>query len=186
MFSSKAEGILPVQIGGLNVSLRTDVVECDVPLLFSKEAMKEAKIVGEVRLKHVQIIWRGGHPSFVSVIMSHEMLPQITVPTKINRNSCKLYDHIFTRFKNTNIHVNAGIYETKISDHLPVFISLNTIQAQRANPQYKTIRDTKMEHIQCYLDKVASKISNTEFDKSLNGDSNSTYNNRPSHKKWPE
>lgn len=63
---------------------------------------------------------------YLDTMMTHELLPQITLPTKINRNSCKLYDHIFTRIKNDKISSSACIYVTKISDHLPVLISLKT------------------------------------------------------------
>ena len=60
---------------------------------------------------------------YMDTMMTSGFISKITVPTKINRNSCKLYDHIFTCFKNTSIKSDACIYLTNISDHLPVFLT---------------------------------------------------------------
>ena len=38
---SKASVVIPVQIDGVDLKIRTDVVECDVPLLFSKTFIKQ-------------------------------------------------------------------------------------------------------------------------------------------------
>ena len=39
---------------------------------------------------------------YLDTMMTNELLPRITLPTKINRKSCTLIDHIFTRIKNEN------------------------------------------------------------------------------------
>ena len=46
---------------------------------------------------------------YMDTMMTSGFIPKITLPTKINRNSCKLYDHIFTCFKNTSIKSDACI-----------------------------------------------------------------------------
>ena len=38
---------------------------------------------------------------YMDSMITNGFVPKITLPTKINRNSCKLYDHIFTRLKKT-------------------------------------------------------------------------------------
>ena len=73
---------------------------------------------------------------YMDSMLTNGFAPKITLPTKINRNSCKLYDHIFTRFKNTSIKSDAFIYLTNISDHLPVFFSLNYMKTQTNKPIY--------------------------------------------------
>ncbi len=73
---------------------------------------------------------------YLDSMISNGLLPKITLPTKINRNSCKLYDHIFTRLKNDSIKSDSCIYLTSISDHLPVFLSLNFPGKRTARPKF--------------------------------------------------
>ena len=114
---------------------------------------------------------------YLDTMMSHELLPQITLPTKINRNSCKLYDHIFTRIKNDKISSSACIYVTKISDHLPVLISLKTDRKKwQDKPKYKHVRDTSDENYRKYLENVAEQLGNTQFETSLTTNPNEAYN----------
>ena len=114
---------------------------------------------------------------YLDSMMSHELLPRITLPTKINRNSCKLYDHIFSRIRNEKITSSACIYVTKLSDHLPVFISLKNDKAQwKDKPKYRWIRDTSSKNYEKYLEKVAEIIRNTQFETSLATDPNEAYN----------
>ena len=51
---------------------------------------------------------------YFDAMRANELTPQITLPTKINRNSCKLYDHIFTLIKSQGYNTNSCIYVTKI------------------------------------------------------------------------
>ena len=79
---------------------------------------------------------------YLDTMMTHELLPRITLPTKINKKSCTLYDHIFTRMKNENIISNACIYVSKIFDHLPVFINLQHEKSKwNDSPKYRYFRD---------------------------------------------
>ena len=113
---------------------------------------------------------------YLDTMITNEFVPKITLPTKINRNSCKLYDHIFTRFKNTSIKSDACIYLSNISDHLPVFLSLNFMKNQRNRPTYIEKRENTMENQRKYVDMVAQKLAQTHFDSCLTTDPNSDYN----------
>ena len=113
---------------------------------------------------------------YLDTMMTHELLPRITLPTKINRKSCTLIDHIFTRIKNEKITSNACIYVSKISDHLPVFISLQHESSRWKNcPKYRYFRDTSTENYKKYLKNVADKIEKTYFDTSLSSNPNDSY-----------
>ena len=96
---------------------------------------------------------------YLDTMMTHELLPRITLPTKINRKSCTLIDHIFTRIKNEKITSNACIYVSKISDHLPVFISLQQETSRWKNcPKYRYFRDTSTENYKKYLKMLQIKL----------------------------
>ena len=73
---------------------------------------------------------------YMDSMITSGFVPKIKLPTKINRNNCKLYDHNFTRFKNTSIKSDACIYLTNISDHLPVLLSMKFMKNQINRPIY--------------------------------------------------
>ena len=84
----------------------------------------------------------------------HGLTPQITLPTKLNRNSCKLYDHIFTRCLNPDTKITSGIYLTKISDHLPVLMSITTTKKRKTYPKFKLSRNSTKRNINNFLGEV--------------------------------
>ena len=111
---------------------------------------------------------------YFDAMRANELTPQITLPTKINRNSCKLYDHIFTLIKSQGYNTNSCIYVTKISDHLPVFCSLNHTSVTKETPKYKTIKDTSNSNIALFLNNIANKIQSTQFKPCLSTNPNET------------
>ena len=113
---------------------------------------------------------------YLDSMITNGFLPKITLPTKINRNSCKLYDHIFTRIKNTSIKSDSCIFLTNISDHLPVFLSLNFMKKHDTRPTYIEKRDNSAKNQRLFLDKVAERLSKTQFDNCLTTNPNTDYN----------
>ena len=113
---------------------------------------------------------------YLDSMISNGLLPKITLPTKINRNSCKLYDHVFTRLKNNSTKTDACIYLTNISDHLPVFVSLKFQDARRTKPEYFEKIANSAHNQQQFLDKTAEKLAQLSFDSCLTTNPNSDYN----------
>lgn len=55
---SQKRVILPCWIGGLRANITTDVVECDIPLLMSKDSMKKAKMILDFERDIAKIVGR--------------------------------------------------------------------------------------------------------------------------------
>ena len=113
---------------------------------------------------------------YMDSMITNGFVPKITLPTKINRNSCKLYDHIFTRFKNTSIKSDACIYLTNISDHLPVLFSMNFMKNQTHKAVYIEKRENSIKNQRKFVDMSAHKLSQIHFDNCLTTDPNIDYN----------
>ena len=113
---------------------------------------------------------------YLDSMITNGLVAKITLPTKINRNSCKLYDHIFTRLKNTSIKSDACIYLTNISDHLPVFLSLQFNHKLVSRPKYIEQRANTTQNQTLLLDKTAEKLSQVYFDSCLTTDPNIDFN----------
>ena len=63
--------------------------------------------------------------NFINLMRSYNFRPLITRPTRIDRNdTLTLIDHIWTNCLNTT---DAGIFLADITDHLPIFCSLQSL-----------------------------------------------------------
>ncbi len=132
-------------------------------------------IVGDINYNIIECSTNNTCQEYLDAMLAYELIPEITLPTKLNRNSCKLYDHIFSHLKSDNIQTTACIYLTDISDHLPVFISLKNVKQAQSRPTYRYIRDTSNENCKKYLNKIAEMIAATEFETSLTTNPNIAY-----------
>ena len=140
-----------------------------------KSDQHDTVLVGDMNYNLIEAPICNKTQEYLDTMLSYELLPQITVPTKINRNSCKLYDHIFTRFK-SNKRTDACVYVSHISDHLPVLISIKTQKEVNDIPKHRYIRDTSEKNYTMYLNKVSELIKTTQFEDSLTSDPNINQN----------
>ena len=56
---------------------------------------------------------------FLDTLLSYNLLPLITLPSRITPNTSSLLDHLYTN-KMSNSY-DSGLIYTALSDHLPVF-----------------------------------------------------------------
>ncbi len=141
-----------------------------------KQDNTDSVILGDLNYDLIETNTNHMCQEYLDSMISSGFIPKITLPTKINRNSCKLYDHIFTRFKNTSIKSDSCIYLTNISDHLPVLLSLNFMKTQTNTPTYVEKRDNSIKNQQLFMDKTAEKLAQIHFDSCLTTNPNTDYN----------
>ena len=151
------------------------MVEFEPYLQKIKSDSTNSLIVGDINYNLIESSTNNMCQEYLDAMLSYELIPEITLPTKLNRNSCNLYDHIFSHLKSDSIRTMACIYLTDISDHLPVFISLKTNNTKQDTPKFRYIRDNSNENCKKYLNKVAELIASTQFDTSLTSDPNVAY-----------
>ena len=141
-------------------------------LIKIKSDSKDSILVGDTNYNLLEVSSHTATQDFLDTMISHELIPKITVPTKINKNSCKLYDQIFTHFKSENIVSNSCVYISQISDHFPVMISIKKKRSWKEMPKYKISRDITTTNYKKYLAKMAEYVENTHFDYVLTTDPN--------------
>ena len=106
-----------------------------------KSEKNDTIIAGDTNFNLIAIANESKCQEYFDAMISYDFLPQITTPTKLNRGSCKLYDHIFTRIKSENNTCDSCVYISDISDHLPVLLSIRTNNSPPKQPKYKYVRD---------------------------------------------
>ena len=108
---------------------------------------------------------------YFDLLITNEFLPQITAPTKINRLSCNLLDHIFTKVS-PNFILDSGILITSLSDHLPTFLSISSFGSKTTKPKYKTIKDFSEQNMKKVLSRLENLMQKTKYETCLSKDPN--------------
>ena len=64
---------------------------------------------------------------YIDVLVELQLIPLVTIPTRITDNTCTAIDHIYIRPSKKNIckQVKSGVLYCDMTDHLPVFILLS-------------------------------------------------------------
>ena len=140
-----------------------------------KSDRNDTIIAGDTNFNLLDVANNSKCQEYFDAMISYEFIPQITTPTKLNKGSCKLYDHIFSRIK-SNASYDSCVYITDISDHLPVIFSIQSHKTNNNQPKFSYVRDTSEANYRRYLDRIAELTSNTHFDTSLNSNPNITQN----------
>jgi len=165
----------PPREKGCTENHETFMLEFQPYLKKIKSDRTDSIIVGDINYNLLESSTNQTCQEYLDMMLSHELIPEITLPTKLNRNSCKLYDHIFTSLKSTSILTTACIYLYGISDHLPTFISLKSSRKQPSAPTYRYTRDMSDRNVEKYLQKVAEIINKTQFETSLSANPDVSY-----------
>lgn len=132
-------------------------------------------IVGDINYNLLECSSNRMCQEYFDAMISHEFIPEITLPTKLNRNSCKLYDHIFTRFKTEKLKTMSCVYLKDVSDHLPVILSIKNNNIHTELPKFRYTRDTSKENVAKYLKLIEEQIALTQYETSLTSNPNINY-----------
>ena len=96
-----------------------------LPLL--KKACKENKnliLLGDFNIDLLSCNTEISHSKFLDTLGAYQILPSITLPTRVTDTSSTLIDNIFT--STTDCSSISGNLTVALSDHLPQFLILNT------------------------------------------------------------
>lgn len=100
------------------------------PVLSNSE---DIQIVGDVNIDLLQHQQHSHTMEYLDTLLSHHMLPLITLPTRITNTSATIIDHISSS-QQTDVY-DASIIHCSLFDHLPIFYIKN-IQTNIPPPKY--------------------------------------------------
>ena len=83
--------------------------------------------------------------NYVTDLMSQGFFPKIYLPTRITDNTCTLIDHFFVRLpcKDNKTDTVSGNIFADITDHLPIFIGLTSLENSTNNRPFVRIISEK-------------------------------------------
>lgn len=134
-----------------------------------KTDKRDTIILGDLNYNLLETNSNSQVQEFFDMLTLNEFIPRITVPTKINSQSCKLYDHIYTNL-NPQLVVDSCVFISSLSDHLPTFISLRAPAPQKDKPRYKITKDLSDANMKKVIAKIEELMQITQVDKSLTQD----------------
>jgi len=92
-------------------------------------------------------------------------------PTRYGEFSATLIDNIFTNITSADLSLVSGIILDDFSDHLPVFLAINSLQQQTSKRVAKTFRKIN----DTTLLKLSERLQNTDWSELDNLDPNAAY-----------
>lgn len=132
---------------------------------------KDIIITGDLNIDLLKYTVHNPTTLFLDMLISNDLMPQITKPTRITQSSATLIDHIFS-----NIDIDkslAGTILSDITDHYCNFISINIKPKSHPNPKSITFR--KLDKISINHFHTALSQVNWSFITGLNNP-NEAYN----------
>ena len=84
----------------------------------------EILIAGDYNINLLNLDMRQAFSDFFDSMLSNSFFPRITLPTRLDKNSCTLIDNINFKLSPLFPDATSGIICSRMSDHFPYFISL--------------------------------------------------------------
>ena len=114
-----------------------------------KQFTGDVIICGDFNIDLLKISERNIINDFLENLLSNGLLPKITFPTRITRNSGTLIDNVLTKISNNFSNTTSGICAIRISDHLPYFVCLDYLTNENKHPKYVKVKNHSMHNIDC-------------------------------------
>ena len=87
---------------------------------------KKVFIIGDLNIDGMRVAENKHVEKFFHMLMDNNYLPLITKPTRVQDTSISIIDHVIINDKviKTDTKIKSGVLYSSITDHLPVFISI--------------------------------------------------------------
>ena len=90
-----------------------------------KQSNSYILLIGDFNIDLLKINDRPHFKDYFMNMISHGLLPTMTLPTRLTDNSASLIGNIFSSFSNLQMLHSSGILISDISDHFPCYYFMN-------------------------------------------------------------
>lgn len=136
---------------------------------------KDIALMGDFNIDLLKINERTYVKEFFETMTSSGFMPKITFPTRVTDTTATLIDNNFTRTPNHFTKSSAGILNLKISDHKPIFVTLDHLVVQNENRKLIKIYTNTTSAKNKFKDEIASQCNIQHFVTSTNANPNTNY-----------
>ena len=93
-------------------------------------------LVGDFNIDFLKVNEKSQYGEYLDLFHTNGFYPKIMLPTRFSSGSCSLIDQIYCKLSSSTNTATAGIIISNIPDHLPYFISIDTLIPKPINPKY--------------------------------------------------
>ena len=136
----------------------------------------EVIICGDFNIDLLKVNVKKSNADYLDLILSTGFFPKITLPTRITNQSSTLIDNILCRITTRLIDSPAGILNTHISDHLPIFICIKNVFCKDTVPKYVKTWDNSLNAKNSFKQALSSADIFSQLENNLTMDPNVNYN----------
>jgi hypothetical protein len=150
-----------------------------IDAITSLNYMYEVLVCGDYNINLLKINYNESFSKFLDVMLSNNLLPTITMPTRIAAHSCSLIDNIFYKVteNSNNNNIMSGILASDISDHYLCFTSLTLREDKETNiPKFVTTRVQDDKAINKFVCELQNTNIMDQLDKNPDGNADTNYN----------
>ena len=108
-------------------------------------------LLGDLNINLLNVGIHAPTAEYLDIMVSSNLLPKVTLPTRVSRSSATLIDHLFTNIESSL----AGTIRTDITDHYSNFLLIKLLKEKRhENPthvSYRPMTDKTVEKLNLLL-----------------------------------
>lgn len=101
-----------------------------------QRSSNEVIIAGDFNIDLLNIQHKPVFQEYYDMITSHSFFPKIVFPTRLNQTNGTLIDNFLSKLSYRFSKTTAGILTADISDHLPIFLSLDYLSPVKSVQKY--------------------------------------------------
>ena len=133
-------------------------------------------ITGDFNINLLEINERECYGEFLDMMISNELFPKISLPTRKCRTKVSLIDQNFCRFKYFNKRIKSGIILGATSDHFAYFSAFAVCKAYKPNPKFVRINVLNDAALESFVTEVSTAGIYEKLDTNLLSDPTQNYN----------
>jgi hypothetical protein len=146
-------------------------------LCFNTQRFNHVVVTGDFNidlLKHQQ---NANINDFLDSMIANAFIPKITMPTRLTHRKGTLIYNFFVKISDTYSTTTSGIILCEISDHLPYFIALDYLTANKSDTRRIKVLNTHDSTIDNFRNDLNTLEVSAKLNETHETDVNSTYNN---------
>lgn len=136
---------------------------------------KNILISGDFNINLLEINERECFGEFLDLMITNELFPKITLPTRRCKSNATLIDQMFCKFKDLNIKTKSGIVFGSTSDHYAYFSCFEMKSTFPHNHKYVKIDKCNDSAIESFISEIHSSHIYERMNKDLLFDPNVNY-----------
>lgn len=136
---------------------------------------KDIVLMGDFNIDLLKINEKSYAKEFFETMTSNSLFPKITFPTRVTDSTATLIDNCFIRTSNNLTQSTAGIINYNISDHLPIFVTLDHLITPQIHKKFIKVFINTPESKLKFNNEISAKCNTQIFDHSPDYNPNLNY-----------